>query len=165
MAAGALLALALPSVTACGIGDTGPSAAGAPASGLPGPGGRPAAVVHVFFSSPVGLERVSRPYQGPDAPQAAMDRLVRGPDAAERVRGLVSFIPSGAPVPAAVTRQRGTADVYLPPGWTTDRTAVRQLVCTAADAVGRADGTGPEDVRVRLHRTEGGEPATEACAR
>ncbi|MEU5429411.1 GerMN domain-containing protein [Streptomyces olivoreticuli] len=157
------LVLALSPLTACGIDDTGPTRAGAPASGLPLPGKHPAAALHIFFSSPVGLERVSRLYGGPDAPQTAMDRLVQGPDPAERTRGLVTFIPPGTPAPTAVTRERGTVDVRLPPAWTANRTALRQLVCTAADAV-TAPGAGPEDVRVRLHRAEGGEPAGETCA-
>ncbi|WP_344117698.1 GerMN domain-containing protein [Streptomyces blastmyceticus] len=158
------LVLALSPLTACGIADTGPTRAGAPASGLPLPGRHPAAVIHIYFSSPVGLERVSRPYGGPDAPQAAMDRLAQGPDPAERTRGLVTFIPSGTPAPTAVTRERGTVDVHLPPAWTANRTALRQLVCTAADAVAVV-GTGPENVRVRLHHAEGGEPVGETCAR
>ncbi|WP_162890020.1 GerMN domain-containing protein [Streptomyces olivoreticuli] len=157
------LVLALSPLTGCGIADTGPTGAGAPASGLPLPGRRPAAVLHLYFSSSVGLERVSRPYDGPDAPQAAMDRLAQGPDPAERTRGLVTFIPPGTPAPTAVTRERGTVDVHLPPAWTANRTALRQLVCTAADAV-TAPGAGPEGIRVRLHRAEGGEPAGETCA-
>ncbi|WP_411139836.1 GerMN domain-containing protein [Streptomyces sp. x-80] len=164
----ALLATALVvmgSLTACGIDDAGPVRAGVPASGLPLPGRHPAAALHVYFSSPVGLERVSRLYRGPDAPQVAMGRLVQGPDPAERTRGLVTFIPPGTPAPTAVTRERGTVDVYLPPAWTGNRTALRQLVCTAADAVGEVGGTSPEDVRVRLHRAEGGAAVTEACVR
>ncbi|MBH1937750.1 GerMN domain-containing protein [Streptomyces sp. AV19] len=156
------LVLVLSPLAGCGVDDTGPGRAGAPASGLPLPGGHPAAALHLYFSSPVGLERVSRLYGGPDAPQAAMDRLVQGPDPAERTRGLVTFVPPGAPAPTAVTRERDTVDVYLPPAWTDNRTALRQVVCTAADAVGT--GAGPEGVRVRLHRAEGG-PVTETCAR
>ncbi|WP_235483661.1 GerMN domain-containing protein [Streptomyces roseoverticillatus] len=144
--------------------DTGLTGAGVPASGLPETGGRPAAALHLYFSSTVGLERVSQPYGGPDVPQAALVRLVQGPDPAERVRGLLSFIPPGTPAPTAVTRDRGTADVYLPPTWTTNRTALGQLVRTVADAEGRAGGIKTKDVRVRLHRPEGGEPVTEVCA-
>ncbi|MFE6685196.1 hypothetical protein ACFVFQ_01845 [Streptomyces sp. NPDC057743] len=161
---GALAALCLASaLTACGIDNTGPLHAGAPASGLPAPGGHPAAAVHVFFSSPLGLERVSRPYRGPDTLQAAMDRLVAGPDPAERSRGLISFIPPGTPAPAAVTREPNLADVYVPPHWTTNPTALRQLVCTTADAVALSGGTRPQEARIRLHRPEGGKSNTQTC--
>ncbi|WP_431045313.1 GerMN domain-containing protein [Streptomyces sp. P1-3] len=160
-----LLALCLASLTACGIDDTGPARAGAPASGLRRIQGRPATTVHVYFSSPLGLERVSRLDKRPNTLQAAMDQLVAGPDRAERTRGLVSLIPPGTPAPAAVTPQPSTADVHLPPGWTADRTALHQLVCTAADAAATTHGTKPQDTRVRLHRSEGGEPTTEVCPR
>ncbi|MCC3771468.1 GerMN domain-containing protein [Streptomyces sp. UNOC14_S4] len=159
-----VLVLALSLLTGCGVDDTGPTGAGAPASGLPLPGRRPAAVLHLYFSSPVGLERVSRLYDGPDAPQAALYRLVQGPDPAERTRGLVTFIPLGTPAPTVATREQGAVDVHLPPAWTANRTALRQLVCTAADAAA-APGAGPEGPRVRLHRAEGGEPVEETCAR
>ncbi|KNB54009.1 GerMN domain-containing protein [Streptomyces caatingaensis] len=148
---------------ACGVDDTGPDRAGAPASGLPRPGARPAAALHLYFSSPVGLERVSRLYQGPDAPQAALNRLVQGPDPAERTRGLVTFIPPGSPAPVVTASGRAAADVRLPPAWTPDRTALRQVVCTAAEAVGAAGGVAPGDVRVRVHRVAGGAPAVESC--
>ncbi|MGW1289211.1 GerMN domain-containing protein [Streptomyces sp. NPDC002586] len=160
-----LLALCLASLTACGIDDTGPARAGVPASGLRRTQGRPAATVHVYFSSPLGLERVSRLDKRPNTLQAAMDQLVAGPDRAERARGLVSLIPPGTPAPVAVTPQPSTADVHLPPGWTANRTALYQLVCTAADAAATTQGTEPQDTRVRLHRPEGGEPTTEVCPR
>ncbi|WP_053926341.1 GerMN domain-containing protein [Streptomyces chattanoogensis] len=160
-----LLALCLASLTACGIDDTGPAGAGAPASGLPRAHGRPAAAVHVYFSSPRGLERVSRLDDRPDILRAAMRQLVAGPDPAERARGLVSLIPPGTPVPTAVTPRPGMADVRLPPRWTANRTALHQLVCTVADAAATTHGTEPQDTRVRLHRPGGGEPTTEGCAR
>ncbi|WP_274918177.1 GerMN domain-containing protein [Streptomyces sp. WZ-12] len=161
----ALLVLCLASsLTACGIDNTGPLDAGAPASGLPAPGGHPAAAVHVYFSSPLGLERVSRPYRGPDTLQAAMERLVAGPDPAERGRGLISFIPPGTPAPTAVTRKPNLADVYVPPHWTANPTALRQLLCTTADAVALSHGTRPQEARIRLHRPEGGGVNTGACA-
>ncbi|MGD3112276.1 GerMN domain-containing protein [Streptomyces sp. YGL11-2] len=160
-----LLALCLVSLTACGVNDTGPAQAGAPASGLRRTQGRPPATVHVYFSSPLGLERVSRLDKRPNTLQAAMDQLVAGPDPAERTRGLVSLIPPGTPAPTAVTPQSSTADVHLPRGWTANRTALHQLVCTAADAAATTHGTKPKDARVRLYRPEGGEPATEVCTR
>ncbi|MGK5637084.1 GerMN domain-containing protein [Streptomyces sp. URMC 126] len=161
----ALLLLPL-TLAACGIDDTGPSPSGAPASGLPPAGGRPAPALHLYFSSPLGLERVSRVHSGPDVLQAAVDRLVAGPDAAERGRGLVTFIPPGTLAPTAVAQDRRTADVHLPPGWPAGRAALRKLVCTAADAIaGTDDRTWPQDVRVTVHRPGGEAPATETCPR
>ncbi|MEV7415376.1 hypothetical protein [Streptomyces sp. NPDC089919] len=145
----------------CGIDAEGPVPAGPAASGLPGQENGPADAVHLYFSSPVGLERVSRTYRGPDPLGAALARLVTGPDEAERTRGLVTFLPPAAPAPFAVARGREAVDVYLPRGWTADRTAGRQLVCTAADAVAR--GAAPGSVQVRLHHSDG-RSTTAVCA-
>ncbi|MGK5641514.1 GerMN domain-containing protein [Streptomyces sp. URMC 126] len=156
------LSLALAAPAGCGVGDTPPGRAGPPASGLPRPAGRTTDVVHVYFASPLGLERVSRLYSGPDAPRAALDRLTAGPDRAERARGLVTFVPPDVPPPTAVTGAGATVDVYLPPRWPADGTALRQLVCTVANsAAGTERGAGrrTRDVRVRLHRA--GRPAAE----
>lgn len=149
-------------VGACGITDSGPARAGPPAAGLPEPA-RPADVVHVYFSSPLGLERVSRLDRGPNSPQDALNRLREGPDEAERARGLISFVPPDAPAPTVTGQRRGSVDVLVPRGWGTSRTALRQLVCTAADAVGTADGTRTGEVDVRVRRTPGGATDTQRC--
>ncbi|GAA2103321.1 hypothetical protein GCM10009801_78200 [Streptomyces albiaxialis] len=165
----ALLVLPLAPVTACGIGDTSPGAAGPPAGGLPEADRRPASAVHLYFYSATGLERVSRSYAGPDRPQAAMDRLAQGPDAAERARGLISFLPDG-PTPQVATGEgtgtgeRGAVEVTVVSGEHTSRTAVRQIVCTAAAAVGSAQDRRPEDVEVRVRRLADGTLTTEVCA-
>jgi hypothetical protein len=148
----------------CGIGDTAPAPAGSPATGLPEPGTRPAGAVHVYFSSPRGLERVSRLARAPGSPQLALKRLREGPDQAERARGLITFVPRGAPAPTVTGRRRGTVDVLVPAGWGTGSTALRQLVCTVADAVGTADGIRTGDVDVRLRRAPGGATETRRCA-
>ncbi|MFD9208993.1 hypothetical protein ACFVZM_22270 [Streptomyces sioyaensis] len=155
----ALLAL----VSACGITDSGPAQAGPPATGGPERESRPADVVHVYLSSPLGLERVSRLSRGPNSPQDALNRLREGPDEAERARGLISFVPRDAPAPTVTGQRRGGADVLVPRGWGTHRTALRQLVCTAADAVGTADGTPLGEVEVRVRRAPGGATDTQRC--
>ncbi|MGX1977016.1 hypothetical protein [Streptomyces kronopolitis] len=159
----ALLAPALALLGGCGIGDSAPAPAGSPAAGLRDPGARPANAVHVYFSSPVGLERVSRLARTPDSPQLALERLREGPDEAERARGLITFVPRGAPAPTVTGQRRGGIDVLVPAGWGTDRTALRQLVCTAADAAGAADGLPAGDVEVRLRRAPGGPADTRRC--
>ncbi|QDQ15392.1 GerMN domain-containing protein [Streptomyces spectabilis] len=152
----ALALLLAAALTACGIDDTGPDPAGPAASGVPRAHDRAAPAVHVYFYSATGLERVSRLYRGPDARQWAIDELVRGPDAAERARGLISFLPSVGAGPTLTLGAHGTADLHLPPDWEPGRTALRQLVCTATD--------GSRATEVRLHRANGGPPSTERCA-
>ncbi|MGX1854959.1 hypothetical protein [Streptomyces sp. NPDC055299] len=158
-----LLAPALALLGGCGIGDTAPAPAGSPATGLPEPGAHPADAVHVYFSSPLGLERVSRLDRAPNSPQLALKRLWEGPDEAERARGLITFVPRGAPAPTVTGQRRGTVDVLVPAGWGAGRTALRQLVCTVADAAGTADGIPTGDVEVRLRRAPGGATETRRC--
>ncbi|WP_433855774.1 hypothetical protein [Streptomyces kronopolitis] len=157
-----VLAPALAVLGGCGIGDTAPAPAGSPATGLRDPV-RPADAVHVYFSSPLGLERVSRLGRPADSPQLALERLREGPDEAERARGLVTFVPRGAPAPTVTGQRRGTVDVLVPAGWGTGRTALRQLVCTVADAAGAADGLATGDVEVGLRRAPGGPTDTRRC--
>ncbi|MEV0439742.1 hypothetical protein AB0I84_30155 [Streptomyces spectabilis] len=153
----ALALLLAAALTACGIDDTGPDPAGPAASGMPRAHDRSAPAVHVYFYSATGLERVSRLYRGPDARQQAIDELVRGPDAAERARGLISFVPSTGVGPTLTVDAHGTADLHLPPTWKPGRTALRQLVCTAAD--------GSRTTKVRLHPPADAPPTTERCTR
>lgn len=159
-----LLAPALALLGGCGVGDSAPAPAGSPAAGLRDPEVRPANAVHVYFSSPLGLERVSRLARTVGSPQLALERLREGPDEAERARGLITFVPRGAPAPTVTGQRRGTVDVLVPAGWGTGRTALRQLVCTVADAVGTADGLPTGDVEVRLRRAPGGPTDTRRCA-
>ncbi|MEU0487353.1 hypothetical protein ABZ260_50430 [Streptosporangium sp. NPDC006013] len=148
----ALLAVTL--TAACAITDTGPTPAGPAATALEAATSRPAAV-HVYFSSALGLERVSRLYRGTDALHVALQALVQGPDAAERARGLVSFVPPGAPLPLVHIGRRGPVDVRLSFGWGIDRTAEQQLVCTVADTVSTTTRTALGSIRVKVHRVDG----------
>ncbi len=142
-------------LTGCSIAETGPTPAGAPASGLTSSDGAPAPAVHLYFHSAEGLERVSRLYRGPDPTQAALQHLVEGPTAAERARGLTSAVPHDAPTPTVIGLEHGTIDILVPPAWGTSRAAERQLVCTAAD--------GSADIRVRIHRTANDDAPAQHC--
>ncbi|WP_433539459.1 sensor histidine kinase [Streptosporangium sandarakinum] len=114
-----------------------------------------APAVHVYFSSALGLERVSRLHRGADALHVTLQALVQGPDAVERARGLVSFVPPGAPLPLVHIGLRGPVDVRLSFGWGIDRTAERQLVCTVADTVSTTTRAALGFVRVKIHRVDG----------
>jgi hypothetical protein len=158
----ALLCLLL---TACSITDTGPAPAGPPASGLVDLTSRtPPAAVHVYFYSTQGLERVSRLYRGTDASDEALRQLAAGPDAAERARGLISYAPSSAPAPIVTAHNPRTLEVFAPQGFES-RSALNQLVCTAADAASAEDknGTSRRALQVRVHRAWSGDTVTQAC--
>ncbi|GAA2128481.1 hypothetical protein [Streptomyces synnematoformans] len=166
-----LLVLPLAASAGCGIDDSGPAAAGPPASGLAAPDSREAAVTHVYFYAATGLERVSRSAGAGEGSggtarlQRAMDLLVQGTSRAERDRGLVSFVPENLPAPRLASRARGGAEVTVLGGWRPAPTALRQIVCTAADAVGDAQDSPPEDIGVRVQDTAGRALATERCVR
>ncbi|MEW2343020.1 MULTISPECIES: GerMN domain-containing protein [Streptomyces] len=149
-AAGLLLAAAL--LTGCGVGDTGPLAAGAPAKGRRTTDGE--GRLRVYFLTRHGSWPVTRPApEGTAGPQAALDALLDGPTRAERGRGLRTAVPRGAHVVRA-RASAGAVDLNLP--WVVaelDRAAVNQLVCTAAAAPGVPGGREPADVTVRVHES------------
>ncbi|WP_329130880.1 GerMN domain-containing protein [Streptomyces sp. NBC_00670] len=147
--AGLFLAAAV--LAGCGVTDTGPTAAGAPARGQRATDGT--GLLRVYFLTPHGSWPVARPAPDGAGPQAALDALLAGPTHAERARGLVTAVPAGAHVVRARV-SAGTVDLYLP--WLVaelDRTAVNQLVCTAAAAPGAPGGERPADVVVRVHES------------
>ncbi|MDQ0773721.1 hypothetical protein QF026_002187 [Streptomyces aurantiacus] len=146
-------------LAACAVTDTGPEPAGPPAAGPRDSASAGTAVVHVYFYSAQGLERVSRPYRGPDATGAALRELASGPDAAERARGLISYAPAGAPAPVGTAQQPGSVRVFALQGWES-RSALRQLVCTAADAASTAQGTSLRTFRVKVRQVTSGDPVT-----
>ncbi|WP_371788852.1 hypothetical protein OG404_32160 [Streptomyces griseoaurantiacus] len=157
-----LLPILLLAPAGCGLGDTAPVPAGSPAAGPPARTLGPAAAVHVYFYSARGLERVSRAYRGPDPLGTALRDLAEGPDAAERARGLVGHT-GPPPVPAGAPEGTGTVRLRAFGGWES-RGALRQLVCTAADAAGTADGTPLPRVRVTVERLARGDTVTRTCA-
>ncbi|MFG7946404.1 GerMN domain-containing protein [Streptomyces cacaoi] len=164
-----LLALPLAPLTGCGIDDSGPAPAGSPASGLTRPDSRDVAAIHVYFYSATGLERVSRSdARAGDAQQAraAMELLTEGPTGAERARGLVSFLPHRTRAPHVAFRTHGPVEVTVPSDGDLGRAALRQLVCTAADAAGAMRSVRTGDVTVRVRgEAGGGVLATERCRR
>ncbi|GAA2663592.1 hypothetical protein [Streptomyces lunalinharesii] len=150
-------------LTGCSITDTAPTPAGSPATGLQIPASNSTGATHIYFYSAQGLERVSRPYQGPDALDVALRQLAAGPDAAERVRGLVSYVPPHAPIPVVTAHKPGELTVFAPSGWQA-RTALRQLVCTAADVASTQDRTSLRTLRVTVRRAAGEPTVTQTCA-
>ncbi|MFJ4473837.1 hypothetical protein [Streptomyces xanthochromogenes] len=153
---GAVLTAAL---AGCGVGTAGPAPAGPPASGLRAPGSVQYNA-QVYFVGPYGVRAVTRRVSHPASPQQALDLLLKGPDAAERARGLITEVPSMPGRPIA-TAEAGAVDLYLPvsvAGMTDGGgLGVTQLVCTAANAV-VPGGKQPPAVDVRVH--EPGIPGT-----
>jgi Sporulation and spore germination len=135
----------------CGVTDTGPMGAGAPARGQ---GTAEASqVLRVYFLTPHGMWPVARPAAPGAGPQAALDALLAGPTRAERARGLVTALPSGTRR-AQARASRGSVELYLP--WLVSelgRMAVHQLVCTVSAAPGIPGGRQPADVVVRVRES------------
>lgn len=148
----ACLPPAMVALAGCGVVDTGPVEAGAPAQG-PRVAER-ADVLRVYFLTPHGAWPVARPEPaGSAGPQAVLDALLAGPTRSERARGLVTALPAGTHRVRA-RASTGAVDLYLP--WLVpelDRVAVNQLVCTAAAAPGVPGGRKAADVVVRIHES------------
>lgn len=149
----AALAVALTALAAggCGITPTGPTPAGAPASGIHRPGTE-ARTVQLYFAGPYGLRAVNRPTDRPLSPQHALDLLLEGPNPAERERGLITQVPPMAGQLTA-TATEGAVDLYVPHTVSSgdlDVTAVAQLACTAAHAHIPGNRPAPQ-VDIRIH--------------
>ncbi|MFC9235278.1 hypothetical protein ACFTZK_02255 [Streptomyces decoyicus] len=121
----------------CGISPTGPTTAGAPASGALQPGTR-THDARLLFVGPTGLRYAARTSTSPVGPQEAIDLLLKGPSQAERKRGLTTLVPAMSGRVTAEAGRNHVVDLRLP---TTvehlDHAAVSQLVCTAAKALDR----------------------------
>ncbi|MFD0413887.1 hypothetical protein [Streptomyces sp. NPDC127108] len=148
----------------CGVGSTGPVRAGAPASGLRDPQST-SHYAHLYFVSPYGLQSVTREVDSAATPQQALDLLLKGPDAAERARGLITEVP---PIHGRLIARvdDGGVDLRLPVP--VARTTgggglgLSQIICTAANAR-VADGRQPPDVDVRVYEEGYGTPWTVRC--
>ncbi|ONK11698.1 GerMN domain-containing protein [Streptomyces sp. MP131-18] len=148
--ASALLTAAA-ALAGCGVSDTGPVAAGAPAAG--GLTVEGSELLRVYFVTPQGAWPATRPAPADAGPQQALNALLGGPTAAERARGLDTALPAGSHEVSA-RASPGTVDLYLP--WLVaelDSVAVSQLVCTAAAAPGVPGANAPVDVVVRVHES------------
>ncbi|MFD9880800.1 hypothetical protein ACFWZT_05005 [Streptomyces alboflavus] len=161
----ALLAAVLGLLSAgCGVGSTGPVRAGAPASGLRAPGSE-GHYAHLYFVGPYGIQAVTREVDSATTPQRALDLLLKGPDAAERARGLITEVP---PIHGRLiaTVDDGGVDLRLPVpvAQTTGGggLGLSQIICTAANA-SVADGKQPSDVDVRVYEEGYGSPWTVRC--
>lgn len=134
----------------CGVGSTGPVPAGAPASGL-----RADSVsqyARLYFVGPYGIEAAPRKVDARATPQHALDLLLKGPDTAEKARGLVTEVPS-FPGRLTASAADGAVDVHLPVSvaqMNGGGLGLSQIICTAANA----DTSGsrrPPDVDVRVY--------------
>ncbi|MFK0292810.1 GerMN domain-containing protein [Streptomyces sp. NPDC090442] len=147
----------------CGVSDAGPEAAGAPARG--GRAGNADHWVRVYFAAPNGTWPVARAAPAGAGPQRALDELLAGPTRDERERGLSTALPAGTHRVRAEAASPGTVTLQLP--WLVselDRSAVNQLVCTAAAAPGVPGGRPSTDVVVQVYESGlPGEPWTVTC--
>ncbi|WP_192918266.1 hypothetical protein [Streptomyces spectabilis] len=149
--ASACVLLAALTLTGCGIADSGPADAGAPARGAPAK--TTDHTLRITLVAPHGSWTVTRSAPAGAGPQQALDALLAGPTTAERARGITTALPPGRHRVRAVAAP-GAVDLYLP--WLVPelaRTAVNQLVCTAAAAPKVPGGKRPVDVVVRVHES------------
>lgn len=138
--AGVLTGALAGGLTGCGIAPTDVIDAGEPATGVKSPG-QPAADVQLFFYGPSGLRSATRRAKVPVDPEMAIDMLMKGPNHAERMRGLSSVLPK-FPGPLTATTHVGSVVITLPMDVKRlDSASLNQLVCTAANA--RVPGNKP----------------------
>ncbi|MGW9432662.1 hypothetical protein ACWHA1_32605 [Streptomyces decoyicus] len=117
----------------CGIAPTDVIDAGEPATGVRSPG-QPEAEVQLFFYGPSGLRSATRRAKAPVGPEEAIEVLMKGPNHAERMRGLSSVLPKFPGSLTAVTHV-GSVVITLPMDVKRlDSASLNQLVCTAANA-------------------------------
>ncbi|QZY19057.1 lipoprotein [Streptomyces decoyicus] len=124
----------------CGIAPTDVIDAGEPATGVRSPG-QPEAEVQLFFYGPSGLRSATRRAKTPVDPEQAIEILMKGPNHAERMRGLSSVLPK---FPGSLTAdaRAGSVEITLPINVKRlDSASLNQLVCTAANA--RVPGNRP----------------------
>ncbi|WP_336047892.1 hypothetical protein [Streptomyces sp. CA2R101] len=146
--AGVLTGALAGGLTGCGIAPTDVIDAGEPATGVKSPG-QPAADVQLFFYGPSGLRSATRRAKVPVDPELAIALLMKGPNHAERMRGLSSVLPN-FPGSLTVTTHVGSVVISLPMNVKRlDSASLNQLVCTAANA--RVPGNKPSgEVAVTL---------------
>ncbi|MFC9239953.1 hypothetical protein ACFTZK_26400 [Streptomyces decoyicus] len=124
----------------CGIAPTDVIDAGEPATGVRSPG-QPEAEVQLFFYGPSGLRSATRRAKAPVGPEQAIEVLMKGPNHAERMRGLSSVLPK-FPGPLTAVTHVGSVVITLPMNVKRlDSASLNQLVCTAANA--RVPGNKP----------------------
>ncbi|MFG2830233.1 hypothetical protein ACGFWI_22660 [Streptomyces sp. NPDC048434] len=146
--AGILTGALAGALAGCGIAPTDVIDAGEPATGVKSPG-QPAADVQLFFYGPSGLRSATRRAKAPADPELAIELLMKGPNHAERMRGLSSVLPK-FPGPLTAATRVGSVVITLPMDVKLlDSASLNQLVCTAANA--RVPGNRPSgEVTVTL---------------
>ncbi|WP_235467996.1 hypothetical protein [Streptomyces platensis] len=130
---GALAAALSGALAGCGIAPTDVIDAGEPASGMKSPG-QPEADVQLFFYGPSGLRSATRPAKTPVDPQTALQLLIKGPNHAERMRGLTTALPKFLASPTVETREGAVVITVRAGVELLDSASLNQLVCTAANA-------------------------------
>lgn len=137
------------SAAGCGVGSTGPVPAGAPASGLRA--NSSSHYAHLYFVGPYGIQAATRTVNNRATPQHALDLLLKGPDAAERARGLTTEVP---PLQGRLMAQAvdGAVNLHIPVAvadMTGGGLGLSQIICTAANA-DLPGAKRPPDVDVRV---------------
>ncbi|MEU3281279.1 hypothetical protein [Streptomyces antibioticus] len=137
-----LLSAALLALSACGIAPTGVVGAGAAATGV-------TPTVQLYFVGDGTLVAVPRTATGPVDAEKAVAMLLRGPTSPERLHGLTTELPqlpvephpqtpapTRAPLGVTVRTQADTVAIEMPQNLKSPlpRTAIDQLICTAAAA-------------------------------
>ncbi|WP_030418182.1 MULTISPECIES: hypothetical protein [unclassified Streptomyces] len=147
----------------CGLGSTGPVPAGVPASGFQGE--RDGTSVRLYFVGRDGVQAASRPAATAPGPQAALDLLVRGPDEAERARGLTTEVTADEDRLAAEAAE-GAVELRLAESVATMQglggLGLTQIICTVANADVPGGGR-PTEVDVRVYEPGTDDPWIVRC--
>ncbi|MGW1200071.1 GerMN domain-containing protein [Streptomyces sp. NPDC002536] len=152
----------LGTLAGCGIEPTDVVEVGLPATGVKRPGARVEDAVLYFASQPGGILPLHRPAGGEVTAEEAVQLLMKGPNDAERMRGLYSELPRDVRV-VTIATERGKVTVRL----STDLgrlspLARAQVVCTAVHNAVPGD-LPPEDVKVDLSGTSGKPMPDQTC--
>ncbi|MFI0740719.1 hypothetical protein ACH4PU_21905 [Streptomyces sp. NPDC021100] len=124
--------LLLGTLAGCGIEPTEVIEFGQPATGVHQPGA-PGWEARLYFAVVTGVIGTPRPADGPVTAEDAVRLMLRGPNEAERTRGLYSDIGVRPEAGVHVTTAPGLVEIALPLDVSRiSRTARTQLVCTAA---------------------------------
>ncbi|MFF4734316.1 GerMN domain-containing protein [Streptomyces sp. NPDC001262] len=163
MAVSAVSAALLGTLAGCGIEPTDVVEVGLPATGVKRPGARVEDAVLYFASQPGGVPLpLHRPAGGEVTAEEAVQLLLKGPNDAERMRGLYTELPRDV---RAVEIGTGQGEVKI--RLSTDLVrltplARMQVVCTAVHNAVPGD-LPAEDVKVDLSGTSGKPMPDQTC--
>ncbi|MEU7169439.1 GerMN domain-containing protein [Streptomyces morookaense] len=146
----------------CGIEPTDVVEVGLPATGVKRPGTRVEDAILYFASQPGGVLPLHRPAGGEVTAEEAVQLLMKGPNDAERMRGLYSELPRDVRVVAIATEQ-GKVKIRLSgDAGRLSPVARQQVVCTAVHNAVPGD-LPPEEVTVDLSGTSGKPMPDQTC--